>query len=64
MPKIPKQPDIEICRWPKHRNVPWTEVVQEDRPYMEWLVSEGGPPMTDEQYDFIMEVLENDTGIF
>ena len=58
MPKIPQQPNPEICNFPKHKGRPWTEVVKNDASYMEWLISFEGPPMTEELYNTIVSVLE------
>lgn len=30
---------LKNCKWPKHPNVPWAEVVKKDREYMEWQLS-------------------------
>lgn len=33
--------DIGICPFKKWAGVPWTEVIQKDRPYVEWLLTGG-----------------------
>lgn len=35
------QSDISICPFKKWAGIPWTEVIQKDRPYVEWLLSAG-----------------------
>ena len=49
---------LETCPFPKHRGVPWEDVVEDDRRYVEWLVGGEGPEMDDELYDHLMELLE------
>ncbi len=46
------------CPFPKHRDKDWVDVIEEDRPYVEWLVSADGPDMGTEMYDFVMDLLE------
>lgn len=58
MPKMP-QPDNTRCPYPKHSGKTWIEIAEEDRAYLEWLISKDGPPMTDERYDAIVEALED-----
>lgn len=50
------------CPWSKHRGVPWEIVVQKDRAYVEWLISQEGPEMGTELYDHLTELLENEYG--
>lgn len=50
--------DLKVCRLPKHDGEPWCDVVEEDRPYVEWLVSGDGPELNDDLYDELMELLE------
>jgi hypothetical protein len=37
--------------------VPWERVVAEDRPYVEWLVGDAGPGMSEELYDHLVVLL-------
>jgi len=46
-----------LCGFPKHQGIPWEDVLSEDRPYVEWLISGEGPQMEDELYDFLEEML-------
>lgn len=47
------------CTLPKHKGKLWSDVVEEDREYVEWVVSGEGPEwITDELYDYLMELLE------
>ena len=50
--------DFERCPFPKHRDRLWTEVVEEDRHYVIWLVGPEGPTMSEELYDHLIELLE------
>lgn len=54
-PKVDK-----YCRFPKHKGKHWQEVIEEDRPYVEWLVSgEHDMTLNDDLYDYLMELLED-----
>lgn len=48
----------ETCPFPKHRDRPWSDVLEDDRPYLEWLVSGEGPDMDEGLYDLITDLLE------
>ena len=53
----------ELCPFPKHKGIPWEDILEEDRPYMEWLVSGSDgpdPPIDEELYELIMEHLEGE----
>lgn len=54
----PTGPDLTYCRFPEHDGERWVDVLDSDRPYMEWLVSGKGPFMPSELYDAVMELLE------
>lgn len=59
MAKIP-QLDLTRCWFPKYRGQLWTDVVKEDKHYIEWLVSiDSGIKLTDSQYDYLQNILEN-----
>ena len=47
-----------LCMFPKHRGIPWEDVVEEDPKYVHWLISGEGPEMDEELYDFLEELLE------
>lgn len=46
------------CPFRKHRGESWEDVLEEDRRYMEWLVSGEGPDLGQELYDTLMDLLE------
>ncbi len=48
------------CQMPKHKGELWEDVLVEDRPYMEWLVSGDGPELGVVLYDYLMELLEGE----
>ncbi len=50
------------CPFRKHRDKDWVDVIEEDRPYVEWLVSADGPDMGTELYDHVMGLLEDGDG--
>jgi len=52
--------DPEVCPMPKHKDELWEDVVEEDRPYVEWLVSGDGPELDEKLYDYLMELLEGE----
>lgn len=47
-----------ICPFPKHQGEEWADVVDEDRRYVEWLISAEGPEMDQELYDYLEDLLE------
>lgn len=61
MPKFTPRMDLDLaCRMQKHNGKLWEDVVQEDRPYVEWLVSGDGPKLWEVLYDYLMELLEEE----
>lgn len=48
------------CPFPKHKDKLWAEVIEEDREYVEWLVSMEGPDLSDMLYDFLIDLLEEE----
>lgn len=51
-------PPIEICRFPKHEGKLWEDIVEEDRPYVDWLLGVEGPNMEDGLYEYLTELME------
>lgn len=51
--------DLETCNFPKHAGVPWVEVVEIDRPYVEWLIGGTGPSLQPDLEDHLTDLLEN-----
>lgn len=49
---------LEVCPYPQHQGERWEDVVVEDRGYVEFLVSDAGPTMNEELYDFLIDLLE------
>ena len=51
--------DVEICPFPKHEGREWVDIIQDDRAYMEWLVS-GEPDfeLWDELETYLIDLLE------
>lgn len=58
MAKIRFNAQIKTCPFPKHEGRLWTDIIEDDRQYVEWLVSGEGPPMSDLQYDYLINLLE------
>lgn len=50
----------KYCHFPKHEGKLWVDVIAEDRQYVEWVVSGGGPYIEDRLYDYLMDLLEGD----
>lgn len=48
-----------ICRFPKHEGKLWEDILEEDREYIDWLVSGDGPEIDSDLYDYLMELLED-----
>lgn len=46
------------CPFPKHRGERWEDVLEDDRRYLEWLVSHEGPDLGEELYETLMDLLE------
>ena len=51
---------LEYCLFPRHEEELWTDVIEKDRGYVEWLVSLAGPedlnPILSE---LLLELLED-----
>jgi len=48
------------CPFPKHKNIKWTIVVQDDLKYVEFLVSdEVSVEIDDAMYEFLVNLLED-----
>ena len=48
-----------ICPYPEHHGEEWTEVIEIDRKYVEWMVSGEGPEsLNDKLYEYLMDLLE------
>jgi len=59
MAKFTPRLDLDlVCRMKKHNGELWEYVVDEDRPYVEWLVSGDGPKLWEALYDYLMDLLE------
>jgi len=52
---------VTLCYYPKHQGREWTEVVKDDRGYVEFLVSDKGPQMPEERFDMLTDLLEETT---
>lgn len=47
------------CPYPKHRGILWEKVIEEDRPYVEFLISGDGPEGIDAGLvDHLTDLLE------
>ena len=53
---------LEFCPFPKHRGTPWAVVLDEDRRYVEWLVSGDGPPLDPDLEEHLIEGLDGEWG--
>lgn len=52
-------PNPAICYFTKHHGRFWVEVLEDDRPYMEWLVGgEHDMELHEELYEHLIELLE------
>lgn len=51
---------LERCPFPKHEGEEWTEVVENDPEYVEWLISGEGPDMDSTLLDHLTDLLEGD----
>jgi hypothetical protein len=58
MPRFPREGPDPICRFPKHKGERWEDIVKDDPEYVEFILSGEGPHLDEEQYDYIMELLE------
>lgn len=58
MPKLPRG-EPERCPFPKHKGRLWASILEDDPQYVHWVVSMEGPPLTNDQYDHIMVLLED-----
>ena len=54
----PVENDLAICKLPKHKDEYWSDIIEEDRDYVEWLVSGNGPVVSEELYEYLIELLE------
>ena len=48
----------KTCTFPKHKGKLWVDVIDEDRSYVEWLVSGEGPHIREPLYEYLMGLLE------
>jgi len=48
------------CPFPKHEGEDWETVIEEDRPYVEWLISYEGPSMHPALEVMLTEMLEEE----
>ena len=55
-----RREELEICKFPKHDGEEWEDVMEEDRSYVEFLVSgeSRAPDMSTALYDRLMDLLE------
>lgn len=51
--------DEPVCYFPEHDGEFWSDVVEDDRPYVMWIVGGEGPKMTEDLYNYLMELLED-----
>ena len=54
---------LRVCQFPKHEGESWYDILEEDRRYIEWIVSLDGPGvphLSPILYEFLIELLEED----
>ena len=49
----------KICPFAKHQGELWSDVIEEDRDYVEWLTKQDW--LSDELHKYLIELLEGDS---
>jgi len=52
---------LKVCQYPKHKGIPWEDVVEMDYKYVLWLISGEGPKSimeVPELYSYLEELCE------
>jgi hypothetical protein len=55
----PEPQDPLVCFFPKHKGKLWTDIIQDDPEYIEWLVWSYDGEIDEETYDLLVDLLEN-----